>query len=225
MSRSVAELTTCPAHLLLEPATRRLAHPISNVVSRLRVRRMATRRSCTPSGCFARTIPSASRSRSVRWSSRSRRTVGRSEGTGRVSRRDRPRTTDAAGSGFRWSPRSRHDDDAARSASLRRMQNSLPSGSASITQPMPATVVVALVVDLGRADGHDPPRPPRPGYRAGPQVEVQPVLDLLTSGTWMNSRPWPVSGDRIMHSSCPGSLGSPGTSTYPSTCFHHSESS
>ena len=27
-----------------------------------------------------------------------------------------------------------------------------------------------------------------------------------------------------MHSSWPGSFGSPSRSTYPSTCFHHSES-
>ena len=62
------------------------------------------------------------------------------------------------------------------------------------------------------------------GARAGPQVEVQRFLTDFSSGTSMNSSMWPVSGSRIMHSSWPGSFGSPSRSTYPSTGFHHSES-
>ena len=70
-----------------------------------------------PSGPPSRTVPSASRTCVVRARTRSR--------------------TTAAGGGSDIAAHEAVIGARARSSSLRRMQNSLPSGSVSTTQPMP----------------------------------------------------------------------------------------
>ncbi|TFV55238.1 hypothetical protein E4P41_17485 [Geodermatophilus sp. DF01-2] len=104
---------------------------------------------------------------------------------------------------------------SARSASLRRMQNSLPSGSASTTHPDPSGRRRSATV-----------RAPSPSSRwssssrvpwAGLRSRWRRFLTCLASGTAMNSSRRAPSSETIMHSSSPGSFGSSGSSANPST--------
>ncbi|PTU55133.1 hypothetical protein DBB34_15455 [Sphaerisporangium cinnabarinum] len=152
--------------------------------------------------------------------------------------RDRPATTArhgkrSAASGTtpreregRPAPRQRAGAQRAASAatwaSLRRMQNSLPSGSARTTQPPPsgvrrsATWVAPSASRRSTSSSRDP--------SVGRRSRWTRFFSCLSSGTSTN-RTCPrlsagvvaSAGGTIMHSSWPGRFGSPGTSVYPRT--------
>ncbi|PZS34485.1 MAG: hypothetical protein DLM58_05695 [Pseudonocardiales bacterium] len=104
----------------------------------------------------------------------------------------------------------------ARSASLRRMQNSLPSGSASTTQPEPSARRRSATVLAPRPSSRTSSSSRVPD--AGTRSRCSRFLTCLTSGTSMNKIRCEPSGEKIMHSSSPGSSGACGSSAKPSTC-------
>ncbi|PZS19738.1 MAG: hypothetical protein DLM57_03385 [Pseudonocardiales bacterium] len=110
----------------------------------------------------------------------------------------------------------------ARSASLRRMQNSLPSGSASTTQPDPSGWRRSSTVRAPsrNSSASSSSREPCAGFRS----RCSRFLTCLASGTSMNSSRCVPSSEKIMHSSSPGSLGSSGSSANPRTLPQNTDS-
>ena len=90
------------------------------------------------------------------------------------------------------------------------MQNSVSLG---IGENEPAApVLLAKVVQRFRTQGYDPFDLIIAAAVGWFQIEMHAVLYLLALGYLNEQQPRPASDPMIMHSSCPGSFGSPGTS-------------
>src|ERR1017187_246903 len=101
-------------------------------------------------------------------------------------------------------------------ASLDRMQNSLPSGSPSVIQPLPSDRRWSANCDApsARIRSVSCSRVRSAGRRS----RWTRFFTILLPGTVMKSKSWLRSRDMIRHSWCPGSFGSSGSSMKSRTC-------
>ncbi|RLQ84230.1 hypothetical protein D9V28_08440 [Mycetocola zhadangensis] len=102
------------------------------------------------------------------------------------------------------------------------MQNSLPSGSASTTQPVPSGIRRSSIARAPSSNrrANSWSRVPSAGTRS----RCNRFLTCFASGTSMNSNLWVRSAEKIMHSSSPGPSGLSASGANPRTLLQNTES-